>query len=130
MIAKEKWQVRTIKVLDMVFAERVSQLAKHGEAMRELPDGTGPEVRWAEDERTAEELQEHFRREYDVCRAVPGEQYGQLTRMHLVREELAEAFELEGDDPEFLKEIIQVAALFVQWAEYKLEVRERIEAMI
>jgi hypothetical protein len=135
MLAREKWQIKTIAVLERVFEERKRQMEKHGEAMRDLPDGTGPEVAWIPGlrtgvqpkpglptpENTATEIQEIFREDYDRRRAAPkpGGSYGQLTRMHLVREELAEAFELDGDDPEFVDEILQVAALCVQWAEYK-----------
>lgn len=122
MLAREKWQIKTIAVLERVFAERVSQMAKHGDAMLHLPDGTGSDVRWAlpASANPAKVLQEQFREDYDARRATPGEEFGQLTRMHLVREELAEAFELDGDDPAFVEEILQVAALCVQWAEYKL----------
>jgi len=127
MLAKEPWQINTIKVLDMVFEERVRQIKKHGEAMRDLPDGTGPEESWLIpfSGNTADDIQEGFREDYEERT-----DRGQLTRMHLVREELAEAFELDGDDPEFLAEIIQVAALCVQWAEYKLEVREAIDRIV
>lgn len=122
MLAREKWQIKTIEVLERVFEERKRQIAKHGEAMRDLPDGIGPDTEWlrplAKDDATT--VQMEFRGDYDTRRAEPGGGYGQLTRMHLVREELAEAFECHGDSPEFVDEILQVAALCVQWAEYKL----------
>ena len=126
MLAREKWQITTIKVLEMVFEERCRQIAKHGEAMRHLPDGTGPDVRWlagAAPDATAKDVQAIFRAEYESLRGAenPDGECGQLTRMHVIREELAEAFELDGDDPEFVTEILQVAALCVQWAEYKIE---------
>jgi hypothetical protein len=124
MLAKQKWQIRTIAALELVFEERIAQMKKHGDAMRHLPDGTGPNVQWVwpvSGLMDAEEIQVAFRDEYDTLRATPGGQYGQLTRMHLVREELAETFELEGNDPRFIAEAIQVAALLVQWVEYKLE---------
>lgn len=124
MLARKKWQINTIAALELVFQERCAQMEKHGEAMRHLPDGTGPDVKWIPQLlENAQELQESFRVDYDTRRAAPEGDYGQLTRMHLVREELAEAFELDGDDPEFLAEICQVAALCVQWMEYKLEER-------
>lgn len=129
MLAREKWQVKTIKVLEKVFEERCAQMKKHGDAMAHLPDGTGPAVEWLEplSERTALMIQKEFRQDYTAHRGSenPDGQFGQLTRMHLVREELAEAFELDGDDPAFVDEILQVAALCVQWAEYKLEDTKR-----
>lgn len=140
MLAREKWQILTIRVLEMVFEERCRQIEKHGEAMRALPDGTGPDVTWIPALRpglqpgpgqptplaTAKEIQVLFREEYDRLRGDAEEPSKRLTRMHLVREELAEAFELDGDDPEFVGEILQVAALCVQWAEYKLEAQDLI----
>lgn len=125
MLAREKWQVRTIQVLEMVFKERVDQMRKHGDAMTHLPDGTGPDVPWLDPvvdvalgsgPVPAKEIQEILRADYDGASLVK-----RLTRMHLVREELAEAFELNGDDPSFIDEILQVAALCVQWAEIKLD---------
>ena len=132
MLAKQKWQAKTIKVLDEVFEERVRQFEKHGDAMAHLPDGTGPDVEWLtgvleEGGSTdlnmmpmlATDIEAMFRQDYEERRAEPGSEFGQLTRMHLVREEIAEAFKEHGDSPEFRAEIIQVAALCVQWAEYK-----------
>lgn len=118
MIAKEKWQVKTIAVLERVFEERKAQIAKHGEAMRDLPSGTGPEVPWVFplDDAPAVVVQKVLREDYEDSSAE-----GRLTRMHLVREELAEAFELDQNDPEFVDELLQVAALCVQWAEYLIE---------
>lgn len=117
MLAKEKWQIKTIAVLERVFEERKAQHAKHGEAMRDLPGGTGPDVEWLLPNvpNRASFVQEAFREDYEEA-----SENGTLTRMHLVREELAEAFELDQDDPEFVDEILQVAALCVQWAEYKI----------
>ena len=120
MLAREKWQIRTIAVLEKVFQERCRQVEKHGHAMLALPDGTGPGVEWVPLPGVAcfdaERIQEEFRGDYERA-----EERGELTRMHLIREELAEAFELDADDPEFIDEILQVAALCVQWAEYKME---------
>lgn len=124
MIAREKWQVKTIAVLERVFEERKHQIAKHGEAMRSLPDGTGPDEAWAEPicRLPAKEIEAMFRADYERHRGSENPDGSRpLTRMHLVREELAEAFELDGDDPAFVDEILQVAALCVQWAEYKIE---------
>lgn len=123
MIAKTKDQVKTVTVLEMVFDERVRQNAQHGDAMVHMEDGTGPTVQWLYPINTnrADIIEKALRRNYDITRAVDnGHPTGALTRMHLVREEIAEAFEREGDDPEFIAEIIQVAALCVQWVEIKL----------
>lgn len=122
MLAKEKWQIKTIEVLERVFEERVRQMEKHGAAMETMPGGTGPDVQWLHpfDVSDATTVQMEFRGDYNTRRAAPGRGYGQLTRMHLVREELAEAFELDENDPAFVDEILQVAALCVQWVEYKL----------
>jgi hypothetical protein len=162
MLAKEKWQIKTIAALELVFEERIAQMKKHGDAMRHLSDGTGPGVRWISagcgevvddkgepvcsvhdylwpegqsvcngalnsfeemglEDGTATDIQVAFRKEYDRLRGDAPDPSDQLTRMHLVREELAETFELEGNDPRFIAEAIQVAALLVQWVEYKLE---------
>lgn len=117
MLAREKWQIKTIEVLERVFEERKAQMVKHGEAMRDLPGGTGPDSTWLKplSFEGAATIQEDLRDEYEEAT-----EERRLTRMHLVREELAEAFELDEDDPEFVDEILQVAALCVQWAEYKL----------
>jgi hypothetical protein len=124
MMPRTPEQRHTMKVLDMVFEERQRQNAKHGDAMLHLPDGTGPGVQWLHPlcGAPANDIQSILRDEYTGRRGAenPEGQYGQLTKMHLVREEIAEAFELHGDDPEFVTEILQVAALCVQWAEYKL----------
>lgn len=130
VLAKQKWQVKTIQVLEEVFQERLKQFEKHGDAMADLPSGVGPRECWLEPvlevaqsaysggfENTT--IQEIFREDYQGLRGAenPDGQFGQLTRMHLVREELAEAFECEPGSPEFRAEILQVAALCVQWAE-------------
>lgn len=125
MLAKEKWQIKTIAVLERVFDERVKQMAKHGDAMEHLPDGTGPNVDWVFplSHCGATVIQQEFRYDYEARRGDAEKPSQRLTRMHLVREELAEAFELDGDDPRFVEEILQVAALCVQWAEYKMTER-------
>lgn len=121
MLAQEKWQVKTIAVLERVFQERNRQVQQYGHN-EDLEDGVGPDVRWLAhtdvnlDLRTGKEIQVAFRGEYERYT----KRTGKPTWMHLVREELAEAFELSGDDPEFVTEILQVAALCVSWAEKKL----------
>lgn len=117
MLARERWQIKTIAVLEKVFEERVRQMKQHGTAMRDMEDGTGPDVNWMRpiNGEHAGDIQKLFRQEYEEYEA----NHGRPTRMHLVREELAEAFELDGDDPNFVYELLQVAALCVQWAEEK-----------
>lgn len=122
MLAKEKWQIKTIRVLEMLFEERKRQIAKHGEAMRSLPDGIGPGATWLSPYTPdqAEEIQRVFRHEYEITRGGDENPSEGLTRMHLVREELAEMFECDPDSPEFIAEALQVAGLCVQWIEYKI----------
>lgn len=124
MLAREKWQVKTIEVLERVFQERLDQFDQHGGAMELLPDGVGPNVPWCDPvidvslgagPMPATEIEEVFRENYNGA-----SDHGRLTRMHLVREEVAEAFECDPDSPEFIEELVQVAALCVQWLEYKL----------
>lgn len=124
VLAREKWQIKTIAVLEMVFKERVRQIEKHGHAMEKLDDGVGPDVPWLRPisfDRTAQNIESLFRLDYEMMRGDAEEPSKRLTRMHLVREELAEMFECDPDSPEFIEEAIQVAALCVQWVEYKIE---------
>lgn len=103
------------KVLAEVINERVRQEKRYGDVNDKLLDGTGPEVEWCpvySANRTAVQIQDDFRYEY--------EQYEKLnglpTWMHLVREEVAEAFQESGPD-RLAEELIQVAALCVSWVE-------------
>jgi hypothetical protein len=121
MLAREKWQIKTIAVLDRVFEERVRQVAQYGHN-EELEDGTGPDARcWARplSGMSNKSVEREFRHEYEQHE----KEHGLPTWMHLIREEVAEAFELAGDDPKFVEEILQVAALCVSWAEKKLEMQ-------
>jgi hypothetical protein len=86
----------TWAILLMVYDERVRQEAEYGHLNDGLEDGTGPD-----------------REDYDKYE----DENGLPTWMHLVREEIAEAFELEASDPNFVTEIIQVSALCASWAE-------------
>lgn len=119
MLAREKWHIRTINVLDEVFDERCRQVARYGHN-HDLDDGTGPETRWALPVSTdsAAELEKAFRRQYEEYE----EETGNPTWLHLVREELAEAF-AEEDPARLSAELLQVAALCVSWVE-TLQVRE------
>lgn len=123
MLAREKWQIKTIAVLEKVFEERVRQVARYGHN-EELEDGTGPDVEWIQpfSWARASNIQQGFREGYEAYEIDPNNPVpGKPTWMHLVREEIAEAFELAGDDPEFVTEILQVAALCVSWAEKKID---------
>jgi hypothetical protein len=114
VLAREKWQAKTIRVLDMVFDERVRQVARYGHN-EDLEDGFGPEVMWltplANDD--AVEIQTALRDNYEAHEGI----FGRPTWMHLIREELAELFESEPDDPAAIAEALQVAALLVSWVE-------------
>lgn len=116
MLARERWQVRTIEVLERVYDERLRQVAQYGHN-EDLADGTGPEAAWLApySNDPATEVQHRFRAEYEGHELVQG----LPTWMHLVREELAEAFQA-GDTDELIEELIQVAALCVSWVEKKL----------
>lgn len=133
MLAKEKWQIKTIAVLERVFQERIRQERQYGDVNDLLEDGFGPDVRWIPGlrrgvqpgpglptpENTAKQIQEIFRENYEKREAD-----GDLpTWMHLIREEVAEFFETDPDSPEAIDEALQVAALCVSWAERKMEQR-------
>lgn len=115
------YDCQTVKVLRDVRAERARQFAKYGTNER-LDDGTGPEVRWlslylnpAADD--AGEIQTALRSDYELYE----ELHGDPTWMHMVREEVAEAF-AETEPARLRAELIQVAALCVSWAE-KIDAR-------
>lgn len=113
MLAREKRQAKTISVLEMVFQERLRQVARYGHN-DELEDGFGPIVKWLPGlSLDAAAIQEVFREDYEGHGLV----HGKPTWMHLIREELAEMFEREPDDPRAVEEAIQVAALLVSWVE-------------
>lgn len=118
MLAREKWQVKTIEVLERVFQERTRQVSTYGHNT-DLEDGTGPETRWAlpASSNSARDLEQMFRQDYEDYE----EETGKPTWVHLVREEIAEAFQ-ETDPALLAAELTQVAALCVSWVE-KLETR-------
>jgi hypothetical protein len=110
-------------VLLEVREERSRQFDRYG-SNGDLKDGTGPDKRWLEytdpnlDMRTGKEIEAAFRSEY-----VSYEQHtGAPTWMHLVREEVAEAF-MENDPARLRSELLQVAALAVSWIE-KIDERQ------
>lgn len=111
---------RTWEVLADVYDERVRQVARYG-TNEDLEDGTGPEVMWAFPltDSCAKEIESDFRWEYEQHEQTTGKP----TWMHLVREEIAEAF-LETDPTRLYQELIQVAALAVSWSE-KIKSRQK-----
>lgn len=118
MLAREKWQIKTIEVLERIFEERQRQVARYGHN-EDLEDGFGPGVPWLmpiDFQRTSENIESLFRSDYELTESITGSP----TWMHLIREELAEFFESDPDDPEAINEALQVAALCVSWVEKKL----------
>ena len=105
----------TERVLQEVKEERARQYARYG-TNDSLKDGTGPDAAWLRPLSGLEaKLVEHwFRKEYGSHER----RTGQPTWMHLVREEIAEAFQ-EEDSGRLCEELIQVAALCVSWVETK-----------
>lgn len=111
------WVAETRNVLDLVLAERKRQVAEYG-FNETLEDGTGPHRVWLYGTSgdlhllSAVEIEQAFREEYGGYSAL----HGQPTWMHLVREEIAEAFKEEDPEP-LIAELTQVAALCVSWIE-------------
>jgi hypothetical protein len=106
-------------VLRAVANERAAQDAKWGE--QNHPDGTGPDVIWLVDRTEqgaiyvanmdAAQAARFFR---EACQETFAR--GQGTWLHVLLEEVAEAFEC--DDPVRLRaELIQIAAVCVSWAQ-------------
>ena len=109
----------TLAVLDEIRAERARQFAKYG-TNEDLQDGTGenwlePLVAIGVD---AAHIESVLRFDYEVYEKTRGT----ITWMHLVREEVAEAF-AEMDPTRLREEVLQVAALCVSWIE-KIDARE------
>lgn len=103
----------TSEVLELVRDERLRQLRRYG-TNDDLADGTGLNVRWAlpASSNRADVLEQQFREEYEEYEG----ENGIPTWMHLVREELAEAFK-EDDVHRLGDELVQLAALCVSWVE-------------
>jgi hypothetical protein len=102
-------EIRTKRVLEEVGLHRSEQRARYG-TNDDLVDGTGPQVQWL--------LPIAFHRAAVTEKMLRGEyeQHERPTWMHLVREEVAEAF-MESDPARLREELIQVAALCVSWVE-------------
>lgn len=113
----------TRHVLQLVAAERRKQDERYGRNL-ETPDGTGPETRWllpyTSDSALA--VENRLREDYEDF-----EEESPVTWVHLLREELAEAF-CESDRERLVEEVTQVAALAVKWLEAIL-VREDRELL-
>lgn len=107
-------ETRTRAVLEAVFEHRQVQEARYGEANKSLENGTGPETRWLLPftNHSAQEIEVALRGDYEAYE----EETGAPTWVHLVREEIAEAFQ-ETDPAKLAEELIQVAALCVSWVE-------------
>lgn len=103
----------TREILERVFRERQAQEVRYGIENLNTQSGTGPEARWLlpYTRDSAVKIQEVLRFDYEEF-----EDEAQVTWLHLVREEIAEAFQ-EDDPTRLAEELIQVAALCVSWVE-------------
>jgi hypothetical protein len=98
-------------IIDLV-RRRETQEAKYGHVNDLLVDGTGPKVNWAMAMGPADWVEKRMREDYEEFEA----EEGLPTWMHLVREEVAEAF-MEDDPARLEDELLDVAALCVSWIE-------------
>ena len=114
----DRGQCPTVSVLLEVERERKRQFQQYG-TNEDLEDGTGGQWAWPVSMATANALEERFRVDYDKHEA----RHGRPTWMHLVREEVAEAFQ-ETTAERLREELLQVAALCVSWVE-KIDARGR-----
>lgn len=108
---------KTFRVLELVALERIDQEERYGERNVTAEDGTGPDTCWLlpYTGAAASVIQSDLREDYEDY-----EEEAQVTWLHLVREEVAEAFQ-EQDPERLLEELVQVAALCVSWAERLLD---------
>lgn len=116
-ITPEEWLPGCLWVLRDVLLERTAQVRRYG-LNDETPDGTGPETRWLlpYTSASATAIEADLRADYEDF-----EEEAPVTWVHLLREELAEAF--KENDPEVLyEEVLQFTALGVSWLE-KLNTR-------
>jgi hypothetical protein len=111
------WLPGCLDVLQRLLEERLRQVARYG-LNDECEDGTGSSSHWLADTEfsdrrlSAAETEQSFREDYGTYE----DQHGLPTWMHLIREEVAEAF-AEDDLTKRNAEAIQAAALFVSWVE-------------
>lgn len=111
-------EMGTAKVLQDVAAERSRQVERYG-LNATTPDGTGPKTAWLGPYTSdpAADIEQRLRDDYlDYAEDAP------VTWVHLVREEVAEAF-AEPDPAKLRAELVQVAALCVSWCE-RLDARQ------
>lgn len=109
---------QTEDVLVEVAEERARQFERYG-TNDDLELGMGPGAQWLGEYSldAADEIERSMRRDYEYHEAA----HGKPTWMHLIREEVAEAF-AEGDPAKLRAELLQVAALAVSAVE-KLDAR-------
>ena len=108
------WELRTIRVLVRLLAERRRQVARYGHN-RSVTDGTGEDVRWIPRHaggRTSRTIEQEFRLDLETWLSENDHE----TWVHLVREEIAEAF-CETTPARLREELLQSAALIVAWIE-------------
>lgn len=105
---------RTDGVLDQVREERSRQVARYGDNA-DLEGGTGSHAHWLSPftRMGARYVERVFRGDYEKYEALAGKP----TWMHLIREEVAEAFLEEFGSDRQREELIQVAALCVSMVE-------------
>lgn len=110
---REPWERGCEVVLAAVAEERRRQVARFGHN-DDLEYGTGWGVRWLAplSALEADEIERALRADYEETERATGAP----TWMHLIREEVAEAF-LESDPDRLAAELVQVAALCVSWIE-------------
>lgn len=110
----ESWETGCRAVLAQVFTERHAQVAKYG-MNDDLHDGSGPDTVWLSPftPARASTIEEVLRQDYIGYEL----ETGNPTWVHLIREEVAEAF-AEADPERLAEELIQVAALCVSWVEH------------
>lgn len=124
---------KTREIFEFILKERAYQEGKYPGVNDHLADGTGPEVTWlhtsgprgmgheVDANDTAESLEILLRVDYETFEKMSPD--GRVTWMHLVREEIAEAFQ-ESDPVRLFEELVQVAALAISWLE-RLRAREK-----
>lgn len=116
-ITDPSWAAGCSEVLDLVREERIRQVAEYGMNDAQF-DGTGPNARWLLPftSESAAVIEHTLRQDYEEFKADHGAPDGLPTWLHLVREEVAEAF-CEEDPARLAAELVQVAALCVSWVE-------------
>lgn len=96
-------------VVNEVLAEVLRQQERYGADNAVALDGTGPDVVWATAMGNATYVEAMFRKDYE-----DEDNTGNITWMHLVREEIAEAFKEEKPRP-LTTELTQAAGLIINW---------------